>query len=257
VPLLSCYHRRRVALAVAAALVPAIAGAAASQAEVQINLCSDAAQVTRALALHPQDKPVTVWLFDTATLDLHREALRLRLREQGRRSELTLKMGVQDCMRIDAARLRPGGKCEADLHGDTLDDVVSLSRPLDARQRATLLPVDSAAAPLAVALDALLSPAQRQALAANRQGALPAALRPLGPSTVQNYRRAGEPYIVEVWTLPVGERFIELSQKLPRSQALARRDELLAQLRSAGIDVCADQSSQALRKLQTMLAAPR
>jgi hypothetical protein len=234
VPLLSCYHRRRVALAVAAALVPAIAGAAASQAEVQINLCSDAAQVTRALALHPQDKPVTVWLFDTATLDLHREALRLRLREQGRRSELTLKMGVQDCMRIDAARLRPGGKCEADLHGDTLDDVVSLSRPLDARQRATLLPVDSAAAPLAVALDALL-----------------------WPSTVQSYRRAGEPYIVEVWTLPAGERFIELSQKLPRSQALARRDELLAQLRSAGIEVCADQSSQALRKLQTMLAAPR
>ena len=114
-----------------------------SQAEVQINLCSAPARVISALGLVEKGKPTTVWLFDSPALDLNRQGLRLRLRQQGKGSELTLKAAGQNCAQVDAAQLKPDGKCEADLHGDALDDVVSLTRQLDRQEHGRLLAPDA------------------------------------------------------------------------------------------------------------------
>jgi hypothetical protein len=115
---------RDVALRVAAALALSIASAmtcateSRATAEVQINLCTDAAQVVRALDITAAaPRPLQVWLFDSPALALHGEGLRLRLREDGKHVELTLKVAGQDCRKADPARLRSRGKCEADLHG--------------------------------------------------------------------------------------------------------------------------------------------
>ncbi len=122
--------------AAAAAVASHEARASDSKAEIQINLCSPSAQVTGALKLAEKGRSTTVWLFDSPTLSLYQAGLRLRLREQGKGSELTLKVAVQDCAAVDSALLQPDGKCESDLHGDALDDVVSLNRRLDAQGRA-------------------------------------------------------------------------------------------------------------------------
>jgi len=78
---------------------------------------------------------------------------------------------------------------------------------------------------------------------------LPQDLARLGPSMVRAYRSATQPYSVEVWTLPGGERFIELSQKVRRDVALPRRAEIQKQIVAAGVTICADQDSQAQKKL--------
>jgi hypothetical protein len=239
----------------AAALCAGSTHAAESQAEIQINLCSDPAQVVSRLKLAETGKPATVWLFDTATQELHRGGLRLRLRERGKRSELTLKAAGLDCAKVDPAWLKPDGKCESDLHGDSLDDVVSLTRPVDRQARAVLLAPDAGrGAALESALGTGLDARQRELLAGRRHAAAGAAPLPqdiarLGPSTVKAYQRAARSYLVEVWTLPRGEQFVELSQKVRREVALARRVELLTEIAAKGVVICTDQDSQAQKKL--------
>ena len=136
------------ALSIAAATLCAPAARAAEPAaEVQINLCSDAAQVVRSLELTSESpEPVRVWLFDSPALELHRAGLRLRLREKGKRVELTLKAAGQDCSKVEPKQLEPHGKCEADLHGEQFDDVISLTRRLGKRERAALLAPERRAA---------------------------------------------------------------------------------------------------------------
>ncbi|MBS1133867.1 MAG: hypothetical protein H6R02_1008 [Burkholderiaceae bacterium] len=235
------------------------AHAAELQAEIQLNLCSDPAQVVQRLQLAQEGKLTTVWLFDTATQDLYRDGLRLRLRERGKRSELTLKIAGQNCLQTDPVLLNAHGKCEADLHGDAFDDVVSLTRSLDAQARAALLaPAVGRGAPLAAALSAVLDTNQR-ALLARRRGTtagaplIPQDIARLGPSTVRAYRHAKQPYVVEVWTLPGGAKFVELSQKLRRGAALARRSEIQQEVAAKGVVICADQDSQAQRKLELLV----
>ena len=240
------------------ALVAFEADAVESQAEVQINLCSDSTQLVRALHLAEQGKPTTVWLFDTPGLELNRNGLRLRVRERGELADLTLKAAGRDCSKVKASLLGGQGKCEADLHGDSFEDVVSLERTLDRRSlKALLAPEAGSGAPLANTLSKLLTPNQRKLIGAKRGVAASAPLPPdikrLGPSIVQAYRAAGQRYGVEVWALPGGERFAELSQKVSRETALARRTELEAKISAAGVSICADQSSQARNKL-TILA---
>jgi hypothetical protein len=230
------------------------ADAVESQAEIQINLCSDSTQLVRALHLAEQGKPATVWLFDTPALDLDRNGLRLRVRERGGLADLTLKAAGQDCSKVDSSILRGQGKCEADLHGNSLEDVVSLERTLDRRSlNALLAPAAGSGAPLANTLSTLLTTNQRNLISAKRGVAasapLPPGIKRLGPSIVQAYRAAGQPYVVELWTLPGGERFAELSQRAPRATALARRTELEAKINAAGVSICADQLSQARNKL--------
>ena len=112
-------------------------------------------------------------------------------------------------------------------------------------------------APLAKTLSKLLTTNQRNLIGAKRGVAASAPLPPdikrLGPSIVHAYRAAGQRYGVEVSALPGGEQFAELSQKVPRDTALARRTELEAKISAAGVSICADQSSQARNKL-TILA---
>jgi len=226
-----------------------------SRAEIQINLCSDPVRVVSALALAADSKPTTIWLFDSPALELDRAGLRLRLREHGKELELTLKVAGQNCERVNPALLKPDGKCEADLHGDALDDVISLSRRLDAQARVGLLaPNVTRGASLAAALTATLEPRQRTMLAERRSATggaalLPADIARLGPSTVRTYRSPNASYVVEVWTLPGGQQFVELSEKTRRSAALARSAELTRLVNTAGLAICRDQDSQARNKL--------
>ena len=249
----------RLVCALAAAFAAADTRSVESQAEIQINLCSDPAQVISTLALVGDRKPTTIWLFDSPTLELNRSGLRLRLREHRKGSELTLKVAGQNCEQVNPALLKPNGKCEADLHGDALDDVISLSRRLDKSGRERLLASDTArGAPLAAALTAAMEPSQRTMLAERRSATggaepLPADISRLGPSTVRTYRNRNASHVVEVWTLPAGQEFVELSEKTRRSVALARRAELTQLVNAAGLAICRDQESQAKNKL-TLLA---
>ena len=245
------------ALSIAAATLCAPAARATEPAaEVQINLCTDAAQVVRALELTSESpEPVRVWLFDSPALELHRAGLRLRLREKGKRGELTLKAAGQDCSTVDPKRLEPDDKCEADLHGEQFDDVISLTRRLGKRDRAALLAPEAArGAPVEAALTKALTGNQRAFLDEQRRSAgknalLPADIARLGPSSVRAYRRSGEAFVVEVWTLPGGQEFVELSEKTGRGAAITRRTELERRLAAAGVAVCSDQDSQAGKKL--------
>ncbi len=174
-----------------------------------------------ALQLVEKGKPTTVWLFDSPTLDLNQQGLRLRLRERGKHTELTLKVAGQNCATVDAALLKPDGKCEADLHGDSFDDVVSLSREIDKRSRAALLAADTGrGAPLVDALSgdagrpsahdcSPSSAVSRAAPRCCRRTSSGWARRPCRPTAAQS-----QPYVVEVWTLPGGQQFVELSQKV-------------------------------------------
>lgn len=232
---------------------------AAGRAEIQINLCSDPAQVVRALDLRPKaDAPTRVWFFDTRALTLYDRGLRLRLRETGgARSELTLKAGGRDCSRVAPGQLKRHDKCEADLHGERLDDTLSLTRRLDGHQQELLLaPGASAGKALSEALGQVLSKVQRDLLGGRASApdgaALPPELVRLGPATVRAYDRRGEDVVVEVWTLPTGQQFVEISRKVERDAALPGRARLLERLRSAGLAPCADQDSQARNKLRLM-----
>ena len=222
---------------------------------MQINLCSEPAQVLRALDLRAAQDATTVWLFDTRAQELHRQGLRLRLRQSGR-NELTLKAAGQDCGTLDKRLLRPDGKCEADLHGEQFDDVVSLSRSLTRDEVGSLLPEPAPRkAPLADTLWALMNSSQRDLLAASRRAAgnpLPRELLALGPSTVRAYRSLKDGFVVEVWTLPKGQQFVELSERAARDSAIALRARLLDRIASAGLTACTDQLSQAGQKLRLL-----
>ena len=243
-------------------LIATDARSAESRAEVQINLCSAPTRVISALGLVEKGKPTTVWLFDSPALELNRQGLRLRLRQQGKGSELTLKSAGQNCTQVDAALLKPDGKCEADLHGDSLEDVVSLTRRLDRQEHGGLLaPGASRGAVLAKTLVSTLAPNQRTMLAAQRGVAgdsalLPDAIARLGPSTVRAYRGRKGSFVVEVWTLPGGQQFVELSEKVRREEALARRAELTSTVGAAGVAICPDQDSQARKKLEILGSLP-
>lgn len=247
-----------VGVVIVAGAMPYEAVGADSRAEIQVNLCGDPESLLRRLALAESGKSTTVWLFDTADLELNRAGLRLRLRQQGRRADLTLKRSGQDCAAVQPADLLPDGKCEADLHGESIDDVVSLTQPINAHGlRALLAPQSARGAPLAAALSASLNYNQRRVLAAradatDRSTPLPSAIVRLGPSTVRSYGTSSQRYVVEVWKLPGGQQFVELSEKVRRDTALVRRADILRHLGATGVEVCPDQESQARRKLSIM-----
>ncbi len=236
--------------AAAGADAPLASGAAG--AEVQINLCAEPAEIVRALALHAESgTPREAWYFDTPDLALFRRGLVFRLRLTGRGAELTLKAADQDCKQVPPALL-PGreGKCEYDLHGSDFKGAVSLSRRLDEATSRALLGDR-------VPLEKTLSARQERYL---REGVsvwpMPPGLQRLGPVRIQAYRSKTEKPVVEVWELPSGTRFVEISEKARVDDALRRRSELEKRLANAGVKVCADQSSQAGAKLRE-LARPK
>ncbi len=223
----------------------------ATQAEIQIALCSDPDQVVRALNLAPRDAPRETWLFDDASLTLFERGLRLRLRATESDSELTVKTVIDDCAYVPSALLPAKvGKCEHDMHGDKITAAVSLSTRLYESTKRNLL---AGRIPLA---DALSEAQVRYLSEATKLWPLPTDLRRLGPIEVQAYRARDKPYDVDVSRLPTGERYIEVSRKVPLADADAARKRFDDDLARSGVAVCADQSAQAVNKLRALLRAP-
>ncbi len=228
------------------------AGATVTQAEIQIGLCAPADQIVQALDLRPRGGPIEVWQFDDAALVLFGRGLRLRLRmaEDGR-SEFTLKVADQDCARVDRELMPPGeGKCEYDVYGTSRAGAVSLTRSLDAKSTNDLL-ADRIAP--AQALSASQIRYLRETVGI---WPLPPGIRALGPMQVRTYRTKGKRYDVDISQLPGGERFAEISRKVPLSDAMRAKQVMEADISRAGVEMCADQSSQAGRKLRSLLREP-
>jgi hypothetical protein len=223
-----------------------------SAAEVQINLCGNAADIVGRLGLAPDGRPREVWYFDTPSLTLFGNGAVMRLRvdkatgEGG--GELTLKAADQDCARIDPALIPPReGKCEYDVHGESVRGAVSLSRRID---RATVLALLAGQVPLAD----VLSPAQARLLADGlRVRPVPQGVVRLGPANLASYRAPGKRYTVDVWQLPRDKHYVEISQKTGRGDAAGVQRKLEKRLRQAGVAACADQSSQAESKLRWLV----
>jgi len=220
-----------------------------AQAEVQIVLCSPFDHILHALDLRPRGTLVEVWQFEDAALTLFGRGLRLRLRVAADgRSEFTLKASDQDCARLDPKLVPPGkGKCEYDVYGASTAGTASLTRSLSAKSTNDLL-----AGRLTLA--EVLSPEQQRYL---REVAevwpLPPGIRGLGPMQVQTYRTKGKLYDIDMSQLPDGEKYAEISRKVPLADAARTIVVMEADLARAGVEMCADQSSQAADKLRSLL----
>ena len=244
-------HRRFFSLLLLAMAATANAKDASTQAEIQVAVCSDADQVVHALDLSPRDAARETWLFDDAALTLFERGLRLRLRATESGNELTLKAAVDDCAKVPPKLLPPKvGKCEHDVHGDKVTAAVSLSTRLYESDAKKLV-----AGRLALA-DAL-SPAQVRYLTEEAKAwPLPSDLRPLGPIKVSVYRAREKPYDVDASSLPTGERYVEVSRKVPLADAETARKRFDDDLARSGLTLCSDQSAQAVNKLRALVRAP-
>ena len=236
-----------------AAVRPAIAAdstpeAMATQAEIQIGLCSPTDQIVQALRAHSRGEPIQVWQFDDPTLSLLERGLRLRLRVAADgHSEFTLKVADQDCARLDPGLVPPReGKCEYDVYDTGTAGAVSLTRALSPKNTNDL--VSGRVAP-----PKLLSQSQVRYL---REVVgiwpLPMAIHALGPLRLQTYRTEHPSYDIDISQLPGGERYAEISRKVPLRDATQAMDALKADLSRAGVEMCADQSSQAANKLRAL-----
>jgi hypothetical protein len=229
---------------------PGNAKDASTQAEIQVALCSDVDEVVGALDLSPRNTPQQTWLFDDASLSLFERGLRLRLRATESGNELTLKAAVDDCAKVPPKLLPPKvSKCEHDVHGDKVTAAVSLSTHLYESDAKKLL---AGRLPLADAL----SPAQVRYLTEEAKvWPLPPDLRRLGPIQVSSYRAREKPYDVDASRLPTGERYIEISHRVPLADAAAARKRFDDDLARSGVAICSDQSAQAVNKLRALLRA--
>lgn len=221
---------------------------AAARAEVQIGLCAPADHIVHALDARPRGRPIDVWQFDDAALTLAARGVRLRLRvTEGGRSELTLKVADQDCKRLDASILRRGeGKCEYDAYGAGMTRTVSLTRRLNAKSTSDLLAGRER-------LQQVLSPSQIGYLRDVRGiWPLPPGVGRLGPMRVQLYRTPDGRHDIDISELPGGERYAEISGKGQVADVDRLRQEMMGAVTRAGVEVCADQSSQAVNKLRAL-----
>ena len=203
----------------------------------------------QALDPRPRAAPIKVWLFDDAALTLFERGLRLRLRVAAdNRSELTLKVANQDCARLDPKFVpQREGKCEYDAYGTSMAGAVSLTRSLDATRTNDLL---AARVAPAQALSTSQITYLRDVVGL---WPLPSGIRGLGPMQVRTYRTMGEPYDIDITQLPGGERYAEISRKVPLADAARTREAMETYLSRAGVEICADQSSQAANKLRSLL----
>jgi len=221
------------------------------RAEVQINLCDPLEQIVHALSLTADPaRALEIWYFESPGLEQSARGVVFRLRLGAAERILTLKApATPDCARLDPALLPAGqGKCEADMHGESLRDTVSLNTALDEKTVRELLNGG-------VALASVLSPAQTRYLQ-TIAGAWPLAadLRRMGPVRVETLLPKGGLFVVEAWRLPGGQRFTEASQKTARADAPRLRAELIAKIDRAGVHLCSDQSSQSTAKLRILAA---
>lgn len=246
------------ALAAVVVAAAALCGGAAAQApepnagaqiELQIGVCESPEAVVRALAATQDGAPREVWFFDTSALVLYERGVRLRLRVERGRGELTLKVANQDCARV-APDLVPGGegKCEYDRHGERIAGAVSLERKIDVKTTRRLAKGTESVA-------RALSPAQVRYLR-EIVGAwpLPADVRALGPAALRRYRTPDRRYDVDVLTLPPGGGHVEVSRKVLLADGERAHVEMQADLARAGVPACAEQAAQSMNTLRTLAA---
>jgi hypothetical protein len=239
-----------IALALACAWPHAHAakGKGATRAEVQIGLCAPQADLERALGLRSSEPPYEVWQFDDASLALLDRGLRLRLRVQSAQSVLTLKVANQKCEDI-APDLVPAreGKCEYDVYGAQQAGAVSLNKVLDASTARDLV---AGRLPVAQALSAAQVRYLRDGVA---YWPLPPDLKILGPIQALTYRTKGKAYDVDVNVMPGGERYAEITRKVPVADAERAFTALKDYVAAAGIAECSERSGQAANKLRALL----
>jgi hypothetical protein len=173
--------------------------------------------------------------------------LRLRVAADGR-SEFTLKVADQDCARLERGLVPSGeGKCEFDMHGASVAGAVSLTRRLSVAGTKEL--VAGRAAPAQV-----MSPAQiRYLREVVRVWPLPTEIRALGPMLLRTYGTPDKRYDIDITQLPDGVEYAEISRKVPVADATRVQATMEADLSRAGVEICADQTSQAVNKLRSML----
>ena len=236
----------RTTLVAAIALASCAAQAAPPRAEIQVALCEPAAALERKLDLRPRGAPYETWLFDDDALALLDRGVRLRLRVGAGGGELTLKVAKQDCSALASGAIPPGeGKCEIDVHGDVAEGAVSLSKMLDASAARSLVTRN-------VGVATLLSDAQVRFLRdVARSWPLPGDLRPLGP--IANRVYAARRYDLDLSTLPDGQGYAEISDKVPLERVKKARQKLERYLAHAGASVCADQAGQAAAKMKRLV----
>ena len=224
-------------------------GARIGGAEVQINLCSAPRQIIEALHLERKGpKPQEVWYVDTPGLDLFRQGVMFRLRIKARKSELTLKVANQDCDKVNPGLLPSDqAKCEYDVRGTHVAGAVSVTRILDDGQLRGLIEGR-------LALADLLSQAQirylREVVAL---WPLVPGLTCLGPARVETYHKEGQPFVVELWQLPSGRHYEEISQKSSLKDALRVNAALEGILSRNKVQLCPDQGSQTGSRLKEFL----
>ena len=192
------------------------------RAEVQVNLCDPLEQIVRALSLTPDPaRALEIWYFESPGLEQSALGVVFRLRLGGGARILTLKApATPDCAGLDPSLLPAGqGKCESDVHGESIRDTVSLDTALGEKTVRGLLDGSGE-------ITSVLSPAQTRYLR-TIAGAWPPAsdLHLMGPTRVETLLPKGGLFVVEAWRLPGGQRFTEASQKTARADAprLARR----------------------------------
>lgn len=227
---------------------PSAASKSGPRAEVQMGLCAPQADIERAFGLHQREAPYEVWQFDDAALTLLGHGLRLRLRIQAAKSELTLKIADQKCDALPPDLVPRGeGKCEYDVYGAQPAGAVSLNKTLDAGTTRDLV-----GGRLAVAQ--ALTPAQVRYLRdVVHFWPLPADLLSLGPIKAHVYRTKDKTYDVDVHVMPDGERYAEITRKVPIAEAQPAFQALKEYVARAGIPECTDRSGQAANKLRALL----
>lgn len=223
-------------------------GAPGARIELQVSLCDEPDHIIRALGLRPSGEPLEIWLFDGPALALFERGVRFRLRVGARDAELTLKAATGDCTSLRADALADQGKCEYDVHGERISSAVSLRHNLDSSIAHELVAGRTA-------LPQTLSPVQIRYLDETLHlWPLAKDTRPLGPIEAQSYSTSSSPrYDVDISRLPDGERYVEISRKVPYAQAARSLVALTKALAVAGVTACADQSAQAVNKLRSLL----
>jgi hypothetical protein len=223
-------------------------GARIGGAEVQINLCSEPRQIIAALHLERKgSKHQEVWYIDTPGLDLFRQGVMFRLRIKDRKSELTLKVANQDCTGVNPGLLPADqAKCEYDVRGAQVVGAVSVTRILDDGQVRGL--IDGR-----LALADLLSQAQiRYLKEVVALWPLVPGLKCLGPARVETYHTKGQPFVVELWQLPSGRHYEEISQKSSLKDAPRVTAALEGILSRNQVQLCPDQGSQTGSRLREL-----
>ena len=236
----------RVLTFIAIAAFPTAVHAAGARAEIQVLLCEPPGALESKLALRARGAPYETWHFDDPSLALMERGVRLRLRTTSNGGDLTLKAAKQDCQALPRDAVPRGeGKCEYDMYGDSLAGAVSITRSLDAATTRDLLAGK-------IQVGSVLSAAQIRYLRDTmRTWPLPAGLRPLGP--IANRVYASSRYDVDISTLPDGQRYAEISGKVPLDRATQEREKLMRHLATAGVEVCASQEGQAADKMKRLL----